>query len=201
MSDCVYNVRWHTRCATDQKKSSKVVKFIATDSNDQTIIFYVRLLVFEIWSILYMVNFDGTHTWSVCVYCVTSCMQNRPYTKSTISQKLKVAQEKLMNQKIIFRAMRIFHWSLFCWFFLLQKNLKQIFANLIQTLSSEARVLNFFKLNGFFSNIFFFQKSWIFFQKWSNLHAIFSFWVMVIFVVKVGNFRWNFSKKSTITRK
>ena len=33
-------------------------------------------------------------------------------TKSTISQKLKVAQEILMNQKIIFRAIRIFYESL-----------------------------------------------------------------------------------------
>ena len=29
-------------------------------------------------------------------------------SKSTISQKLKVAQKKLMNSKIIFKAMRIF---------------------------------------------------------------------------------------------
>ena len=34
--------------------------------------------------------------------------QNRPHTKSTISQKLKVAQLQIMNLKIIARAMRIF---------------------------------------------------------------------------------------------
>ena len=34
--------------------------------------------------------------------------QNRPYIKSTISQKLKVPQKKLKNKKIIFRAMCIF---------------------------------------------------------------------------------------------
>ena len=49
--------------------------------------FFVQLLVFEIWSILYMVDFDD----------VTSCMQNRPYTKSTISQKLEVAPKKTLE--------------------------------------------------------------------------------------------------------
>ena len=43
------------------------------------------------------------------------------YTKSTISQKIKVVQKKLMNKKIRFRALRIFPVNLvafelfFCW--------------------------------------------------------------------------------------
>ena len=48
----------------------------------------MRLLVFEMWSILFIGDFhvfDLSH-------------QNRPCTKSTISQKLKVAQKKLLNK-------------------------------------------------------------------------------------------------------
>ena len=47
--------------------------------------FFVRLLVFSrfcLWSnLMYPTHFDRWHT---------LCMQNRPYTKSTISQKLKI---------------------------------------------------------------------------------------------------------------
>ena len=34
--------------------------------------------------------------------------KNRPYTKSTISKKLKVTKKQLMNRKIRFRALRNF---------------------------------------------------------------------------------------------
>ena len=62
--------------------------------------FFVRFIVFEVWSILYMGAF---------AYMSSGTMHNnRPYTKSTMSQKLKVAQEKLMNLKIIVKAIRIF---------------------------------------------------------------------------------------------
>ena len=104
--DYIYNLLWHIRSATDQKK--KVVQKLVHE------FFFVRELVFEIWSILYMADF--VHGW-FCMHAEWVCHTaprenwcNQPYTKSTISQKLKLAQ--VMNKKIIFRAFRIFHKNL-----------------------------------------------------------------------------------------
>ena len=58
--------------------------------------FFVRLLVVEIWSILCMGNF--------AYILVGGIHQNRPYTKSTISQKLKVAQKKIHELKNDFQS-------------------------------------------------------------------------------------------------
>ena len=92
----------------------------------------MQLFVFEIWSILYMVD------------CTTFPMTHRMYAKLTISQKLKVAQKKTHVLKNYFRAMRIFPENLApfeqTFYFFQQKSLlEDIFANLIEPLTSEAR--------------------------------------------------------------
>ena len=89
----------------------------------------------------------------------------------------------------------------------LTKNLVEIFANLIQTLTSEARVLNpkACGVKGYSSspNFFFNQMNKMFFdtkfQKWSYIHErcgmcynewkinfpSFCFWGMVVFLIKI----------------
>ena len=86
MTDCIYNLRWDTKWATDQKKVfqkwSNLQKRCALlwQWFFSSWVFFCRLSVIEIWSILYMVDY---------AYTYTKC----PYTKSTISQWLKVAQK------------------------------------------------------------------------------------------------------------
>ena len=62
MADYIYNLRWNTRCDIDQKKNcSKVAKFTGKMRNAlngvfSSRVFFVQLLVFQIWSILYLLN-------------------------------------------------------------------------------------------------------------------------------------------------
>ena len=75
---------------TEKKNRSKMNKFYWKDAHrpetDFFVLefFFVRLLVFEIWSILYMVEF---HT--------STYKKNRP-----LSQKLKVAQKKIQTTNL-----------------------------------------------------------------------------------------------------
>ena len=85
--------------------------------------------------------FRATFTfWDMVDFCMVQC-------KIDYISKTKSHTKKCSNQQIIFRAMRIFPENLDNFeqknniFFLLKK-IGEIFANLIQTLTSEAKVLN-----------------------------------------------------------
>ena len=61
MADCIYNLRWHTRCVTDHKKkliiSGQTYRKDAHRSAFLVLEYFLCDIYFEIWSILYMVDF------------------------------------------------------------------------------------------------------------------------------------------------
>ena len=125
----------HQVCHRPKKNCSNVGKFIQESCALLWQWFFCSgvffCATFSFWD---MVDFMHDRFWCISPL-VTSCLQNCPYTKSAMSQKLKIAQKKLMNWKIIFWAMRIFpgNSAPFEQKKYLFKNLELIFASLIHS--------------------------------------------------------------------